>query len=73
MKAKWIISGLIPLVLLIGVLGWVLINGAGIEKDPAAPIEVLNIERIKVTKSGFELSVSNTGPETLNDFSSDSK
>ncbi|MFJ8258459.1 ZIP family metal transporter [Peribacillus asahii] len=65
MKAKWIISGLVPLVLLVGVLAWVLINGAGIEKDPAAPIEVLNIERIKVTNGGFELSVSNTGPETL--------
>ena len=65
MKAKWIISGLMPLVLLIGVLAWVLINGAGIEKDPAAPIEVLNIERIKVINGGFELSVSNTGPETL--------
>ncbi|GAA3333469.1 hypothetical protein GCM10020331_097620 [Ectobacillus funiculus] len=35
------------------------------KKDPAAPIEVLNIERIKVTNGGFELSVSNTGPETL--------
>ncbi|MEH7092808.1 ZIP family metal transporter [Priestia megaterium] len=65
MKTKWIISGLIPLVMLIGVLTWVLINGAGIEKDPAAPIEVLNIERIKVTNAGFELSVSNTGPKTL--------
>ncbi|WP_191561603.1 ZIP family metal transporter [Metabacillus idriensis] len=65
MKAKWMISGLIPLVMLIGVLAWVLLNGAGIEKDPAAPIEVLNIERIKVTKSGFDLSVSNTGPKSL--------
>ena len=65
MKAKWMISGLIPLVILIGVLAWVFINGAGIEKDPAAPIEVLNIETIKVTNGGFELSVSNTGPETL--------
>ncbi|EIJ78394.1 putative metal cation transporter [Bacillus methanolicus PB1] len=65
MKEKWIISGLIPLVMFIGVLSWVLKNGAGVEQDPAAPIEVLNIERIKVTNSGFELSVSNTGPETL--------
>ncbi|WHY54311.1 ZIP family metal transporter [Peribacillus simplex] len=65
MKGKWLITVLIPLVLLIGVLGWVLKNGAGVEKDPAAPIEVLNIERIKVTKIGFELFVSNTGPEPL--------
>lgn len=65
MKIKWLIAGLIPLILLVGVLGWVLKNGAGVEQDPAAPIEVLNIERIKVTVSGFELDVSNTGPETL--------
>ncbi len=65
MKVKWIISGLIPLLILIGVLAWVLTNGSGIEKDPAAPIEVLNIERIKIINGGFELSVSNTGPETL--------
>ncbi|WP_338091724.1 hypothetical protein [Peribacillus tepidiphilus] len=55
MKTKWFITGLIPLILLVGVLGWILKNGAGVEKDPAAPIEVLNIERIKVVKSGFEL------------------
>lgn len=65
MKVKWIISGLIPLLILVGVLAWVLTNGSGIEKDPAAPIEVLNIERIKIINGGFELSVSNTGPETL--------
>ncbi|RRN71326.1 ZIP family metal transporter [Peribacillus simplex] len=65
MKGKWIITGLIPLIILIGVLGLVLKNGAGVEKDPAAPIEVLNIERIKVTNTGFELSVSNTGPTSL--------
>ncbi|MCM3168700.1 ZIP family metal transporter [Peribacillus frigoritolerans] len=65
MKGKWIITGLIPLILLIGVLGWVLMNGAGVEKDPAAPIEVLNIERIKITETGFELSVSNTGPKPI--------
>ena len=38
---------IIPLVLLLGVLGWVFINGAGVEQEPAAPIEVLNIERLK--------------------------
>ncbi|QUG43446.1 ZIP family metal transporter [Psychrobacillus sp. INOP01] len=65
MKVKWLISGLIPLLLLIAVVAWVMINGAGIEKDPAAPIEVLNIERIKTTNNGFELSISNTGPEAI--------
>jgi zinc transporter, ZIP family len=65
MKVKWLIAGLIPLILLVGVLGWVLKNGAGVEQDPAAPIEVINIERIQVTVSGFEVDVSNTGPETL--------
>jgi zinc transporter, ZIP family len=65
MKLKGLMTGLIPFVLLIAVLGWIFVNGAGVEKDPAAPIEVLNIEQIKVTKSGFELDVKNTGPESL--------
>ncbi|WP_342598226.1 ZIP family metal transporter [Psychrobacillus sp. FSL H8-0483] len=65
MKVKWLISGLIPLLLLIAVVAWVMVNGAGIEKDPAAPIEVLNIEQIKTTNDGFELSISNTGPESI--------
>jgi len=64
-KVKWLISGLIPLLLLLVVVAWVMINGAGIEKDPAAPIEVLNIERINTTNNGFELSISNTGPEAI--------
>ena len=56
---------IIPLALLLGVLGWIFTNGAGVEQEPAAPIEVLNIEKIIVTPSGFELKVSNTGPEAL--------
>ncbi|MEH7013197.1 ZIP family metal transporter [Neobacillus niacini] len=65
MNLKWLITGLIPFVLLLLVLGWVFKNGAGVEQDPAAPIEVLNIEQTKIKPSGFELDVSNTGPETL--------
>ncbi|SFA80766.1 MULTISPECIES: ZIP family metal transporter [unclassified Bacillus (in: firmicutes)] len=65
MKAKWLITGLIPLVLLVLVLGWVFKNGAGVERDPAAPIEVLNLDKLTVVPNGFELDVSNTGPETL--------
>ncbi|WP_045520962.1 ZIP family metal transporter [Neobacillus niacini] len=65
MNLKWLITGLIPFVLLLLVLGWVFKNGSGVERDPAAPIEVLNIEQIKIKPSGFELDVSNTGPETL--------
>jgi zinc transporter, ZIP family len=65
MKAKWFISGLIPFVLLLLVLGWVFKNGAGVERDPAAPIEVLNVEKITMNPAQFELDVSNTGPETL--------
>ena len=65
MKTKVILNLVIPLALLLGVLGWVFTNGAGVEQEPAAPIEVLNIERIKVTETGFELKVSNTGPETV--------
>ena len=46
-------------------MGWVFQNGAGVERDPAAPIEVLNVEQIKINPSGFELAVNNTGPEAL--------
>lgn len=59
------ITFLVPLVLLLLVLGWVFINGAGVEREPAAPIEVLNVEQIKINPNGFELDVSNTGPEAL--------
>lgn len=65
MNIKWLITGLIPLLLLITVIAWIMVNGAGVEKDPAAPIEVLNIERIVTTSRGFELSISNTGPEPI--------
>lgn len=65
MKSKWLITFLIPLVLLLLVIGWVFKNGAGVERDPAAPIEVLNVDQIKIVPSGFELDVSNTGPEAL--------
>ena len=65
MKSKWLITFLIPLVLLILVMGWVFTNGAGVEQDPAAPIEVLNVEQIKIVPSGFELDISNTGPEDV--------
>ncbi|WP_394237530.1 ZIP family metal transporter [Niallia oryzisoli] len=65
MKSKWMITFLIPLVLLLMVLGWVLKNGAGVEREPAAPIEVLNVEQIKIKPNGFELDVNNTGPEAL--------
>ncbi len=65
MKSKWLITGLIPLVLLLTVLGLFFKNGAGVETEPAAPIEVLNIDQIKIVPSGFELKVSNTGPEAL--------
>jgi zinc transporter, ZIP family len=65
MKLKWLITGIIPLVLLLLVLGWLFKYGTGVEREPAAPIEVLNIEQIKILPSGFELDVSNTGPEEL--------
>ena len=65
MKTKFVLTIMIPLVLLLGVLGWVYTNGAGVEQEPAAPIEVLNVEKTIITNQGFELQVRNTGPETL--------
>lgn len=39
--------------------------GTGVQEQQAAPIEVLNIERIKLTDDGFEVKILNTGPEEL--------
>ena len=39
--------------------------GTGIKDKSAAPIEVLNIQRIILTQEGFTLKVLNTGPEAV--------
>ncbi|MDF9839629.1 MULTISPECIES: zinc permease [Paenibacillus] len=60
----WLL-GILPLLLLAGMI-YVFGNwGTGVDEQQAAPIEVLNIERIILTDEGFEVRVLNSGPEPL--------
>ncbi|WP_410511284.1 ZIP family metal transporter [Paenibacillus sp. BR2-3] len=60
----WLL-GLLPLLLLAGMIYVVGNWGTGVDEQQAAPIEVLNIERIILTDEGFEVRVLNSGPEPL--------
>jgi ZIP family zinc transporter len=56
----------IPLILLAGVIALFLFtSGAGLQVEPAAPIEALTFERTILRPGEFEFHVRNTGPEEL--------
>src|SRR4030095_4001889 len=56
----------IPLVLLAGVIALFLYtSGAGLQVEPAAPIEALTFERTILRPGEFEFQVRNTGPQEL--------
>jgi len=57
---------IIPLVLLAGVIAlFFYTNGAGLQVEPAAPIEALTFERTVMRPGEIEFHVRNTGPEAL--------
>ncbi len=57
---------IIPLILLAGVIAlFFYTNGAGLQVEPAAPIEALTFERTVLRPGEIELYVRNTGPEPL--------
>jgi zinc transporter, ZIP family len=57
---------LVPVILLVGVIALFLYtNGAGLQVEPAAPIEALTFERTILRPGEFEFHVRNTGPEPL--------
>ncbi|HXF84654.1 MAG TPA: ZIP family metal transporter [Anaerolineales bacterium] len=56
---------LLPVILLAGVIALFLATGGGLNLDPAAPVENLNIERYSLKPNTIELSVRNTGPDEL--------
>lgn len=64
-KGKMLVLGILPLVLLIALVTGIAIMGTGVDNEPAAPIEVLNVEKIKLTNDGFEVKVLNSGPEEV--------
>ncbi|MEX1028644.1 MAG: ZIP family metal transporter [Paenibacillaceae bacterium] len=64
-KGKMITLGLIPFLILVILLVAIAKFGTGIEEESAAPIEVLNVEKITITDEGFEVKVLNSGPEEV--------
>ncbi|WP_409340666.1 ZIP family metal transporter [Paenibacillus sp. MBLB4367] len=64
-KGKMMVLGILPIVLLIALVTAIGLMGTGIDNEPAAPVEVLNVEKIKVTEDGFEVKVLNSGPEEV--------
>lgn len=64
-KFKAIIWGILPLILLIAIITTIAKVGTGIENEPAAPIEVLNVEKITLNDEGIQLKVLNSGPEEV--------
>ncbi|NBD24721.1 ZIP family metal transporter [Paenibacillus sp. T1] len=66
-KSKTVIWlwGIIPLVLLVGIIALLSNLGTGIKDKAVAPIEALDIQRIILTDEGFTLKVLNTGPEAV--------
>lgn len=63
-KAVWLL-GIMPLLLLAGLISVIASWGTGVEEQQAAPIEVLNFERIILTDDGFEVRILNSGPKEL--------
>ncbi|MGG1634964.1 ZIP family metal transporter [Paenibacillus sp. NRS-1760] len=64
-KKTVLLLGIMPLLLLAGLISVIASWGTGVEEQQAAPIEVLNFERIILTEDGFEVRILNSGPKEL--------
>lgn len=62
---KTVFWGLLPLILLAAIAGWIVKAGTGIDGEAAAPIEQLDVERIKLKDEGFVVTIFNSGPAPL--------
>ncbi len=56
---------LLPIVLLAAVIGIFAATNAGLDLEPPAPINILDIERTVISGEGFHLHVRNVGPQEL--------
>jgi ZIP family zinc transporter len=64
--AGWIFLGLVPLLGLGVLLAFVVINGAGVGREDAPPVEDLSVQRVALpTENEFVLDVRNGGPEPV--------
>ena len=62
----WILLGLLSLLGLGVLLAFIVLNGAGVERDDLPPVEDLSVQRVDLpTEYEFVLSVRNGGPEPV--------
>ncbi len=62
----WVLLGLLPLLGLGVLLAFIVLNGAGVERDDLPPVEDLTIERVTMpTENEFVVSVTNGGPDPV--------
>jgi zinc transporter, ZIP family len=62
----WVLLGLLPLLGLGVLLAFIVLNGAGVERDDLPPVEDLTVERVALPTEGeFVLSVTNGGPDPV--------
>jgi zinc transporter ZupT len=64
-KARMIVLGFLPVVLLAAIIALIVSLGTGVRNEPAAPIEVLNFQKITLGSDGFQVKVLNSGPEEV--------
>jgi ZIP family zinc transporter len=64
--AGWVLLGLVPLLGLGVLLAFIVLNGAGVSRGDAPPVEDLSVQRVALpTEYEFVLSVRNGGPEPV--------
>jgi zinc transporter ZupT len=64
--AGWVLLGLVPLLGLGVLLAFIVLNGAGVSREDAPPVEDLSVQRVALpTEFEFVLSVRNGGPQPV--------
>ncbi len=64
--AGWVLLGLVPLLGLGVLLAFIVLNGAGVSREDAPPVEDLSVQRVALpTQNEFVLSVRNGGTEPV--------
>src|ERR671916_1562293 len=64
--AGWVLLGLVPLLGLGVLLAFIVLEGAGVSREDAPPVEDLSVQRVALpTEFEFVLSVRNGGPEPV--------
>src|SRR5687768_1001713 len=64
--AGWVLLGLVPLLGLGVLLAFIVLNGAGVGREDAPPVEDLSVQRVALpTENEFVLTVRNGGPQPV--------